>query len=101
MAMIFELGLPQDDLSRISAFMQPGYDGDIPELTEIGSKVLDRVTGPQRGLWHVVVGRFVEYDHLGERRYRTPEGELVTYADALMDEEGHSSGRWGRVIEDY
>lgn len=101
MAMIFELGLPAEDLSSISAFMQPGYEGDIPELSEMGAKVLDRVTGPQKGLWHVVVGQFVEYQHLGERRYKTPDGELVTYADALMDEEGKSSGRWGRVIENY
>lgn len=106
MAMIFELGLPADDLAQISAFMQPDYEGDVPVLSETGAKVLDRITGQQTGLWRVVVGSFVEYQHapivdVEERRYITPDGDLVTYADALMNNKGVSTGRYGLVIEDY
>jgi hypothetical protein len=99
--MIYELGLPAEDLSRISAFIGSDGASDIPELTDMGEKVLDRVTRPQKGLWHVIVGRFVEYEHLDETSYLTPDGEHVTYADAMMDEKGNSLVRWGQVVQDY
>ena len=101
MAMIYNLGLPAEDLSRISTFISTDGAGDIPELTDMGTKVLDRVTRPQNGLWHVVVGRFVEYDRLGDRNFLTPDGDRVRHADAMMDGEGNATGRWGEVIEDY
>jgi hypothetical protein len=101
MAMVNRLGLSTEDLSSISAFMDPEHDGDIPDLSELGSRVLDRITGEQEGLGRVIVGKFVEYKRLAQRVYITPDGDSVTHADALMDDEGNSTGSWGLVVEDY
>lgn len=102
MAFIYEFNLPRDELSAICSFMQPGYSGEIPDLSELGTKVLDRLTnqGGQPSTWSVVVGRFVQYTRLSERNFWTPDGFYVKHADRLMSPEGRSTGKWGVVEVD-
>lgn len=109
MAMIINLGLPGEDIECISEFMRTG--GDVPELEGDSAKVLDELTGGKgHPLWRPVIGTFVEYkdrtfhDSEQGRRdgfYVSPDGEHVRVADAMMGEDGESTGRYGRVSEDY
>lgn len=113
MAMIINLGLPREDLERISEFMRTGGEGDSPSLNAKDSaKVLDELTGDSEGhpLWRPVIGQFVEYEDktfydsiMGRRDgfYVGPDGDHVSVVDALMDEGGKPTGKHGIVEEDY
>ncbi len=110
MAMIFELDVPCEELDQIAAFMREEGEGDIPELGELGTQVMDRLTSLNRGLWHVAVGNFLEYRPTGEVQtsryftrdiFVTPDGQRVTGVDYLYDKEGQPTDRVGKVEIDY
>ena len=101
MAMIFEAEVERQDVEAVAEFMRSDGDAEVPSLGEKGMALLDALTvGGQESLWHVIVGRFVEYSPGGEL-YLTPEGESVTHADALYGKDNQPTGRWGVVREDY
>jgi hypothetical protein len=98
--MIYKIELPPDELGEICKFMRGELD-EIPEVSELGTKILDRLTREQKGLWHISIGNFVEFRRLGDRSFHTPMGNEVSHADALMDEVGGSTGRYGTIQTDF
>lgn len=104
MAMIFDIGLPRDEMLAISGFLASEGEADVPEVGDEGAKVLDAMTTPRNpnSLWRTVIGRFVEFTPVGPSGYyRNHEGELVRVADALMGDDGKATGRYGTVLADY
>lgn len=102
MAMVMPQELSKKDLELISAFMRPGYEGNIPELTARGAAVLDVITGRPLPLRAVVVGRFVVHSRTNAdgATTKTDEGIAARHSDALYNEDGRT-GIWGVVVEDY
>lgn len=87
MAMIYNLGLPEKDIERISEYMKEG--GETPAFEDKKSAdLLEEITGGERHpLWRAVIGRFV----------KNADGN----GDVLMDEVGKSTGMHGSIEEDY
>jgi hypothetical protein len=103
MAMIFDIGVPREEVAAIGKFLASEGKGELPEVGEEGGKVLEAVTGPRNpnSLWRTVIGRFVEYTPISEGGFRNPDGEVISGTDTLMDEEGRSTGRKGMVVDDH
>ena|SRR5438270_632021 len=103
MAMIFDIGVPCEEVVAIGNYLASDGEVEMPEVGEEGSKVLDAVTKPRspNSLWRTVVGNFVEYTPTDAGAYRSPDGEVVRVADSLMDEEGQATGRMGVVVANH
>lgn len=103
MAMIFDIGLPREELAAISGFLASEGETDIPEVGEDGAMVLDVMTMPRspNSMWRTVIGRFVEFTPAGAGYYHNHKGQLVKVADALMGDDGKSTGRYGTVVADH